>query len=379
MQIGSQVLSFFLGAGIIQGLFCAFILFKRKSEHKQADRYLALLLVLFSISILHTIILKNHNNEYTTKLGSFREPFQFLFGPLLLFYAKKLLNPQQMIKLISKQSIHFIPFLVYIIFLLIFPLFQFTPKTYQFVLRISWIFILIHYSIYLYLLFRLLGKHKSLLKEYYSEIVSKSLRWLKILAILFCFMYITLILLFSALIHQHNQLLIDQLSALFLSFSVYSLAYKGLQYKHISFDINKIKLNKVNTSKNKDKYHKSGLNKLEASRIADNLQLLLKNKKPYLDPDINLQNLSVMLDVSRNTLSEVINTVIGMSFFDYIAMYRVQEIKSLIIDPANNSCTFLELAFKAGFNSKPAFNSAFKKMTGITPSQFKKNQFKELI
>ena len=61
-----------------------------------------------------------------------------------------------------------------------------------------------------------------------------------------------------------------------------------------------------------------------------------------------------------------------MSFFDFIASYRVNEMKKLMQDPSSSSRTILELAFEAGFNSKPAFNKAFKKQTGTTPSQYKK-------
>jgi AraC-like DNA-binding protein len=39
--------------------------------------------------------------------------------------------------------------------------------------------------------------------------------------------------------------------------------------------------------------------------------------------------------------------------------------------PEYESKTVLELAFAAGFNSKAAFNAAFKKHTGLTPSQFR--------
>ena len=45
----------------------------------------------------------------------------------------------------------------------------------------------------------------------------------------------------------------------------------------------------------------------------------------------------------------------------------------MIRDPAQEQMTLLAIAHEVGFNSKSAFNTAFKKHTGTTPSQFKKD------
>ncbi|WP_373493157.1 helix-turn-helix domain-containing protein, partial [Aquiflexum sp.] len=59
-------------------------------------------------------------------------------------------------------------------------------------------------------------------------------------------------------------------------------------------------------------------------------------------------------------------------FFELVNGYRVEESKNLMMDEKLNHLSMIGIAFEAGFSSKTAFNTAFKKHTGMTPSQFKK-------
>jgi len=70
-------------------------------------------------------------------------------------------------------------------------------------------------------------------------------------------------------------------------------------------------------------------------------------------------------------LSQVINENIGKSFFDFVNEYRVRETKKALADSRSEQFSILGIAMDAGFNSKSAFYTAFKKYTGMTPSQFK--------
>ena len=95
-------------------------------------------------------------------------------------------------------------------------------------------------------------------------------------------------------------------------------------------------------------------------------------KKPYLNPDLNLPELAGELNIPSHYLSQVINKNIGQNFFDFINRYRIEEVKSKIMDPNYHKYSVLGIAFEAGFNSKSAFNRVFKNSTGQTPTQFKK-------
>ena len=62
-----------------------------------------------------------------------------------------------------------------------------------------------------------------------------------------------------------------------------------------------------------------------------------------------------------------------VNFFDFVNRYRVEEVKQCLSNPAKDKDNIVTLALDAGFNSKSAFYAAFKKLTGMTPNQFKKS------
>ena len=73
-------------------------------------------------------------------------------------------------------------------------------------------------------------------------------------------------------------------------------------------------------------------------------------------------------------LSQLLNENLNQKFYDFVNGYRVEEAKRALFDPANDHLTILAVALEAGFSSKSAFNAAFKKFAGTTPSDFRKQR-----
>ena len=86
---------------------------------------------------------------------------------------------------------------------------------------------------------------------------------------------------------------------------------------------------------------------------------------------MTLQKLAAQVDMPEKELSILINQQIGKHFFDFINEYRIREAKILLKDQPN--LTVLEILYQVGFNSKSSFYTAFKKETGITPSDYRKS------
>lgn len=98
------------------------------------------------------------------------------------------------------------------------------------------------------------------------------------------------------------------------------------------------------------------------------------SSKIYLDSDLILPKLAEALVYTRNQLSKIINSESGMNFFDFINFFRVEKVKDDLNNPNKDNFTILAIAYDAGFKSKATFNKVFKSITGITPSQYKKNR-----
>lgn len=122
----------------------------------------------------------------------------------------------------------------------------------------------------------------------------------------------------------------------------------------------------------KKKYQKSGLSDSDALTIHKRLTDLMSSEKPYKNPEITLVELAQLLNVHPNILSQVINTLENKNFYDYINEKRIEEFKSIVLLPKSKKYTLLSLALECGFNSKTTFNRNFKKLSGVSPSEYLK-------
>ena len=95
-------------------------------------------------------------------------------------------------------------------------------------------------------------------------------------------------------------------------------------------------------------------------------------KKLYLDPLLNLEKLARQLNISDKQLSQLINESAGINFNDFINRYRIEEAQMLIKKNNEQQPNILTIAYEVGFNSKSTFNTAFKKFTNSTPSEYRR-------
>ena len=95
----------------------------------------------------------------------------------------------------------------------------------------------------------------------------------------------------------------------------------------------------------------------------------------YTHPRLTLNQLSDLSGLSTRDISRSINLVAQMPFNDYINQHRVEHIKrNLAGHTKDYKINLTDLALAAGFSSKATFNQAFKKATGMTPSEYRSVQ-----
>lgn len=97
----------------------------------------------------------------------------------------------------------------------------------------------------------------------------------------------------------------------------------------------------------------------------------IRAQRWYNLPRLTLSQLSELSGMSTRDISRCINLVAGMSFNDYVNLHRIEQIKSTLTDNTNGNTNLTDLALAAGFSSKATFNQSFKKITGMTPSEYR--------
>jgi len=155
---------------------------------------------------------------------------------------------------------------------------------------------------------------------------------------------------------------------------IFIVSYKGLVQPEIFIG----EFSRISTGSGIEieKYKKSTLTADKAEQYYQKLKKIIDEKKPYLKSDLTMPALAKTVSISVHHLSQLINEKCNLNYFDFINGYRVEEAKKMLSDPGYQNLNIAAVGFNSGFNSLSSFNSAFKKYTGMTPSQFRLIQSK---
>jgi AraC-like DNA-binding protein len=158
------------------------------------------------------------------------------------------------------------------------------------------------------------------------------------------------------------------------------MIYKGLNSPEL-FNNSKVKLVSINTiikeeqrriNISQESTENNSLKLENGDEMTKQLYTYMDVHKPYLDPSLSLDDLASKLQLSTRELSILINHHLNKHFFDFINEYRINEAAELLKSPSDKKRTVLEILYEVGFNSKSSFNTAFKKKTGFTPTEYRK-------
>jgi len=117
----------------------------------------------------------------------------------------------------------------------------------------------------------------------------------------------------------------------------------------------------------------STINDEEKERILTDLDRLMKTEKFFSQPQLSLADLAEKLETNTTYLSRVINEYFNTNFSNYLNKLRIREAQKMFAYHKHKSMTLEGIAGSVGFHSRSTFNTAFKKVTGVTPSIFIKN------
>ncbi len=149
--------------------------------------------------------------------------------------------------------------------------------------------------------------------------------------------------------------------AILYSFVVYAMIYLALKRNSIFVAAPEAK-----------KYQSSKIQPSQSSQLLQNVLQLFENQQPYLDANLTLTKTAQMLHIAPRVLSQVINEQRQQNFSDFINAYRIRQAQTLLHSASHRQQTIASIAYESGFHSLSAFNTAFKKNTGTTPSAYRK-------
>ncbi|NHN25941.1 helix-turn-helix transcriptional regulator [Flavobacterium jejuense] len=347
-----------------------YFLLTSPSKNRISNKLFAFFLILNTIEISgnFTPIFLGSNN----KLIVFSNSLFYLQFPVFYLYVQSICYSDFYLK--SKHLFHAIPFITGNIILL--PNFYLADPSeliylignYKILLEIKLNYILLHLTIicYLVVIFKLLSNFRKSYFENYSNNEISIYKWLFQLTIVLSIEQLAALLKnisdFLNMNKSYEILLILMGLIVLLITSWYVI--KALKYPEIFIGI------------------PSSLQKtkpLEAIRIIEKnanifsqLEVYMEKNEPFLDSNLTLEKLAFSFNIKPKELSVLINYKKGSHFFDFINEYRIKKAKKILSDPKKNDKTILEVLYEVGFNSKSSFNTAFKKHTNLTPTEFKK-------
>ena len=356
--------------GIGQGFFVSVLLLTLNRGNKTANRLLGILMIMFSFSISGFVFIRTDSYKDFPFFIGLPSTVIFLFGPLFYFYVKELTSSRFDFK--KQDFLHFIPFIALILYRL--PFYVENSRVKLNSLETSGtldenlvilILQIIHLFTYLFFVKKILNDYEAKIKLTMSSLDKINLRWISVgmnsFLIIFGIMTIFIILFISGM---NVYSIYITVIPLMVSIVILSIGYFGLTQPIIIPP-------EIENSRSK-KYEKSSLTSENSEKYLNKLLNLMECEKPFLNNDLTLQKLSEKLSVSQHHLSQIINEKLSQNFFDFINSYRIEEAKTLLLDKRGELLTILAIAEEVGFNSKSAFNIAFKKYTSMTPTQFKK-------
>ena len=373
--------------GMLQGVLLAAVLVAQRAN-RTANRLLAALIASFALYLGSSVYYSAHLVATYPHLFGISYPLPWVFGPLVYLYSKAASDRAWRIE--RADLAHFIPFALTTLSAFPYFLMRGADKVAAYErltagdvpARIALIeptkyLSGIAYSAATILYLR---AHRRRVEESYSNTARVNLRWLLWLAAGASAIWIVATVLKVA---DFNQRLREEHVSLAMAVMVYGIGYMGLRQPEVfRYETAEMPIPQAPAASPQpgdepapatNRYERSGLGDDEAAQLEKSLRAVMARDAPWKNSELTLADLAAMLGTTPHKLSEVLNSRVGQSFYDFVNGYRVREVQRRIEAGDAQRLKMLAIALDAGFASKSTFNDAFKRHTSLTPSSFRKS------
>ena len=338
--------TYFYAIGAAQGFILAIALFLKK-ENRRSNQVLALWMIILVFDLIMRVVYLNDQYTYLLPAYTLVQFFPFLYGSFFFLYIRTITVKRH---LSWHDSIHFLGFMFMV------------------GVNIPWIFnpwekgprgfVYFDLSLYVYSVSYVLAglyaikRYRKALEEQQSNTDGIALLWIDVMA------YFQAVIWFIAVFLWLVPIVTNYVWIIYLTVAVWMtvMGYLALLQQNIK----PIKVIDVPTKVTDERF----------PEVDAKLSQLMNEQQLYLEPTLNIGQLAKKAGYPEYLVSLVINQFHNKTFREYINELRVGA-SEVILQDAQNKRTILSIAYDCGFTSKSTFNSAFKRIKHMTPSEFR--------
>ncbi len=345
--------------GVFQGILLSMvIIFEKSNKHNQ---FLIVILLVLSFSCLVSFLWRSGLISSVPHIMGISTPTLYLLGPSYWFYINTVFG-----KKISKNVIllHLAPFIICIMFITPFymdstgfKLAYINEKIYSEKLQLPVQRVLNYGLLAVHLLIYLMASFQ--LPRNFPKPGNRQFRfwknWVMTFNLGLCVLVGAYIIVFSIYIFTPvNTVIFRDSLFIIITLFIHFVAYICISRSKL---LDKTTVKSTST---------------DTSDIESKLNKLLSEEKIYLEQHAKVKQIARKLKIPPHKLSEIVNMKFGVNFNEYLNRYRVEEVKKLLSNTAYDIYDLDGIAKFTGFSSRSSLTRVFKRITQITPKQFKK-------
>lgn len=362
METGELIFIGFCSLAAINALFLSVYISFRRDKNVYAAAAISAFLVLTAFRIIQ-VLLRDLQQDFNLGINLrsifFLIPTFPLAGPFLYLCIKSV--SEKNFRFRAKHLIHLLPFFMVIISDLIVRetfLQQTSDQKFYIAYCIKVSFILVQFLVYIVLSFI---SAIDLLKKSADESFRRNNDYLLLRNITITISVLWLI---------YALYCVQIFSRLYLyAIVIESIYYSVLSYLILFIELRSHKLTSL--IQPVIRYKTSGLSAADAAKYKAVILEHITMNELYKNHNLTLTMFSGGLSLTPHVVSQVINEQLCCNFNDFVNSYRIEEAKKMLKDLQMANYTVASIAYDCGFNTLSSFNTAFRKFTGITPSQFR--------